>query len=362
MSTIRKLPSGKFQAIVRLKNLKPIYATFPTKAKAKQWAKTVESDTSLARKLAYKGDLELRQAIQIDTSKGSVRCFVPTFSEWIDQYISNTNFKDQSMLGRLNYWKNRFHNKLIVEVEPEDIDDALLELSRERTGSTLNRYKSNLSSLFIAFNKDPVFKRLKFSNPVRSEFVSSFSENSGKDRFLSTEEQKRLLNSAKESHWEKLYLLVLLALTTGARRGELLGLRWCDIDFHSRTALLNITKNGEPRILPLLPETIAELMRFRKNNDSLVFHSTTDLHSPFDFKKAWNNALKKANIENCRFHDLRHTAASNMVSSGRTLFETGTLLGHKQSNTTMRYAHLAHHHTSEMVDEVWSKIHRKDNG
>ncbi len=234
----------------------------------------------------------------------------------------------------------------------------LLELQADGlTGSTLNRYKSNLSSVFIAFNRHPTYKRLKFSNPVRSEFVSSFSENPPKERFLSPEEQRTLLSAAQASHWDRLYLLALMALTTGARRGELLKLTWRDIDLTQKTATLWKTKNGKPRLLPLVHSVVEELMKFRQNNDHLLFPSTVDPHSPFDFKKAWQGALKESKLQGLRFHDLRHTAASNMVASNRTLFETGTLLGHKQASTTMRYAHLAHHHTSKMAEDVWEQLH-----
>lgn len=177
MATIRKLPSGNFQAVVRRKNLKPLYASFPTKTKAKQWAQTVESDTALARKLACGDDLSLRQAVQIETSRGSIRCIVPLFSEWADKFLANNTMADSSAYGRIKYWKKRFSDKLVTDVTPEDIDDALLEISEKRSGSTVNRYKSNLSSIFIAFNRHPTYKRLQFPNPVRSEFVSSFSEN-----------------------------------------------------------------------------------------------------------------------------------------------------------------------------------------
>jgi integrase len=357
MPTIRKLPSGKFQAIVRLKNLKPLYGTFPTKTKAKQWAQAVEADTALARKLAYGDDLSLRQAVQIETHKGVIRCVIPEFAEWADDFLAKNHMADKSAEGRIRFWKKRFHNKLVTDVQPEDVDEVLLELAETKTGSTVNRYKSNLSSLFIAFNRHPHYKRLKFPNPVRSEFVSSFSENPAKNRFLSPGEQKSLLSAARDSHWDRLYLLVLMALTTGARRGELLKLTWHDIDFSQKTAILRTTKNKASRLLPLLSPVVEELMRFRENSDHLLFPSTINPDAPFDFKKAWANALKQAKLKNLRFHDLRHTAASNMVASNRTLFETGTLLGHKQSSTTMRYAHLAHHHTSKMAEEVWEQIH-----
>jgi integrase len=357
MATIRKLPSGNFQAIVRLKSLKPLYASFPTKTKAKQWALAVESDTALARKLAIGDDLSLRQAIQVESKGRVVTCIIPLFSEWADQYMNTATIADKPAIGRVKYWKQQFTGKLVTDINPEDIDDLLLGLAQTRTGSTLNRYKSNLSSIFIAFNRHPTYKRIKFPNPVRSEFVSSFSENPPKNRFLSPTEQKALLVAARDSHWNKLYLLVLFALTTGARRGELLKLTWKDLDFSHRTARLHTSKNKEPRLLPLLGPVIEELMQFREANDHLVFPSTIDPHTSFDFKKAWRKALREAALSHLRFHDLRHTAASNMVASNRTLFETGTLLGHKQSSTTMRYAHLAHQHTSKMAEDVWESIH-----
>lgn len=157
---------------------------------------------------------------------GAIKALIPLFEIWTDEFIENSHFGDLSTLGRLKRWKKRFAEKLVTDIRPEDIDEVLLELQAEGlTDSTLNRYKSNLSSVFIAFNRHPKYKLLKFANPVRSEFVSSFSENPPKERFLSPDEQKALLDAARHSHWDRLYLLVLMALTTGARRGELCKLR-----------------------------------------------------------------------------------------------------------------------------------------
>jgi len=357
MATFRKLPSGRFQARVSLKGLRPLYSTFTTKTKARQWASSVEADTALARSLCVGDDLTLDQAVQVDTNTGSLRCIVPSFGEFVDDFLADTQIADKSMIGRVYFWKKKFNDKLVINVTAEEIDDALLQIDRATSGSNANRYKSNLSSVFIAFNRHPSYKRLKFPNPVRSEFVSSFRENSPKTRFLSPTEQRTLLKTSKESHWDKLYLLVLMALTTGARRGELLKLTWDDLELTTKVAYLRTTKNSEPRLLPLLTPVIHELGRFTGGSDHLIFPSTTCPLRPFDFKKAWHRVLKDAGISNLRFHDLRHTAASNMVGANRTLFETGVLLGHKQASTTMRYAHLAHQHTSKMAADVWSEIH-----
>jgi len=357
MPTIRKLPSGSFQSIVRLKNLEPQSATFKTKTKAKEWAKHIESATELARKLAGDRVLSLEEALQVQKTGKLPSCLSPSFEDWVDEYLHTTEIADNSAIGRVKFWRKCFGEILLTEITPEDIDNQLLALSEKVTGSTVNRYKSNLSSVFNAFNRHPKYKKLKHPNPVRSEFVSSFRENPPKERFLSPAEQEGLLKAARASHWDRLYLLVLMALTTGARRGELLKLTWSDIDFTNGKARLRTTKNGSPRYLPLLPDVIQELVKFVGDDNHLLFPSTVDSERPFDFKKALRKAMEEAGLEDVRFHDLRHTVASNMVANGRTLFETGTLLGHKQASTTMRYAHLEHDHTAQMATDVWEAIH-----
>ncbi|OOZ36547.1 hypothetical protein BOW52_10720 [Solemya elarraichensis gill symbiont] len=97
-------------------------------------------------------------------------------------------------------------------------------------------------------------------------------------------------------------------------------------------------------------------MRFRENTGTLVFPSTVSKRTPFDIKKAWYKALEASDVGHCRFHDLRHSAASNLVRAGRTLFEVGTLLGHSSTTMTARYSHLAIHDTQNMVDSVMGAL------
>ena len=139
--------------------------------------------------------------------------------------------KDPSTLGRLNYWITRFGDKQVTQIDEFDVDDGLIELSKTRTGSTINRYKSTLSAVFIFFIQHPDYKKLCYTNPVRKESVTRFSENQAKQRFLSHDEQDSLLCASKKANWKRFYLVVLLAITTGARKGEMLNLKWSDIDF-----------------------------------------------------------------------------------------------------------------------------------
>ena len=168
---------------------------------------------------------------------------------------------------------------------------------------------------------------------------------------MSEEERTNLLKSCRASSWGKLYLLVLLALTTGVRQGELLGLHWDEIDFQKRTATLP-TKNGQRRILTIPKSTMSELQCLREVGARLIFPSPTKWREPFEFCKPWLKAVTLAGIENFRFHDLRHCAASYLVMAGATLHETAEVLGHRSTQTTRRYAHLSIEHKQLLTDRV----------
>jgi integrase len=339
MASIRKLKSGNYQVQVRLVGLPPVTKSFSKMKNATAFVKQVEGDTELHRKL------------------GKATSTIPMFKEWVDIYMDQYAGKDHSTVGRLDWWCEQFGDIHITKIDEFMVDDCLIRLQKKgRTGSTINRYKSTLSAVFIYFIQHTDFKRAGFTNPVRKEAVSCFKENPSKEHFLSEIEQQSLLSACRASHWQKLYLLVLMALTTGARKGELLKLKWSDIDFANRTASLGMTKNGKARLLPLTHPVIKELMQFRENTNYLVFHSSVSKTSPIDFKKSWQKALKLSDIGHCRFHDLRHTAASNLVRAGRTLFEVGTLLGHSSTTMTARYSHLAIQDTLNMVDSVMGGI------
>jgi integrase len=335
MASIRKLKSGNYQVQIRLSGIPPVTRTFSRKKDASAFAKQVEGDSELLRKL------------------GRATSAIPSFQAWCDVYMQQYSGKDPSTAGRLKWWCERLGSTPVTKIDEFMVDEGLLELNNAGlTGSTINRYKSTLSAVLIYFIQHPDFKRAGFTNPVRKEAVTRFKENPSKDRFLTPEEQEMLLLACQESHWDRLYLLVLLALTTGARKGELLGLRWSDIDFGGRTAYLGNTKNGKPRQLPLTNPVLEELLRFRENSNFLIFSSTVSRTTPFDMKRAWNKALHESGIGKCRFHDLRHTSASNLARAGRTLFEIGTLLGHSSITITARYSHLTVAHTQSMVEEV----------
>ncbi len=141
--------------------------------------------------------------------------------------------------------------------------------------------------------------------------------------------RKGCYHACRESESKGLYPIVILALSTGMRRGEIMNLKWSDIDLARGSILLQTTKNGERRFIPLVGMAL-DLLRSKYANqavDSLVFPAPHAPCKPIDIRSAWETALSKANIFNFRFHDLRHTAASYLAMNQASLLEIGTLLG-----------------------------------
>jgi integrase len=171
-------------------------------------------------------------------------------------------------------------------------------------------------------------------------------------RFLSDTERTALLAECRKSKWDRLYLLVLLALTSGGRRGELEGLRWADIDFDRGEASIARSKNGDRKTLILVPVVLEELAKFRGADGALVFASRRRPDQPFNHVSAWHKALKRAGVKGFRFHDCRHTCASELARSGATLLEIADVLGHRNTSVTRRYSHLTVQHKSELINRV----------
>ncbi len=283
-----------------------------------------------------------------------------TLSEYIKEYRAEYQGRDPSRLMQLGFWDDRLGSQRLDELDDDEIAQALDELAsqngrawrgkdadgnpifksrpKRRSNATVNRYLATISavcSFAVKIRSCPK----NWGNPCSR--VSSRPENNQRVRFLTPAEQERLLAAAKRQSWERMFLLVLLALKTGARRSELTNLRWRDIDWERKTAHLRETKNGSERYLIILDDGIAELRLHQDKPDALIFPSRRIPSQPMAFETIWKQTLKDAGIRDFRFHDLRHTTASMLIQNGVSLFETGAILGHKDSKVTQRYAHLS---------------------
>lgn len=177
-------------------------------------------------------------------------------------------------------------------------------------------------------------------NPARGIFRPPL--NNSRERFLTPEETMRLKAAVAASQNPQLQHVVGLLLLTGARLRELLDAKWENVDVERRSWFIPTSKTGKSRYVPLSTPALAiieKLPRF-KGCPWLVPNPETRL--PFvSIKHSWQHAIAEAKLPGLRLHDLRHSAASNMVNSGVDLFAVGKVLGHASYQSTQRYSHLA---------------------
>lgn len=337
MSTIQKVSNKRgtsYRVFIRIKGLKTISKTFPTKQLARQFSLKMEGDRKA--QLAFGG---LSNSI--------------TFADVSKEYLSNRYpgvHPPRSHAGRIEFWDKLFNLKKVNEITKIDVVNGLKTLPKSLSNSTVNKYKTAASIVFNYACRE--FDLVE--NPVKN--IRSLPEPRGRIRYLSNDERSRLFKACRSSQWGKLYLLVLMAITTGARRGELLSLEWNDIDFDRKLAYVKTSKNGEPKVLPLTEDVMTELDKFKCQTPTLLFNSEIKPNKPFEFRKQWKKALKEAEIENFRFHDTRHTCASYLAQSGASLLEIADVLGHRQISMTARYSHLCIDHKQKLINNVLGNI------
>lgn len=351
----------RYQVQVRRKGFPQVTATFDRKTDADKWARETESDMGRRRYFPQHEAARHTLADLVDRQLKAIKMDRPQA------------YNQQS--GMLGWWKAKIGAHSLATVTPELIGrhrDLLMTEEKFAPG-TANRYLSSLSKAFSNAVKEWHWLP---DNPMRQ--VSKKTEPRGVVRYLSDEERVALLKACRESEFKPLHLIVLFALTTGMRRGELLGLHWADVDLERRIAVLQDTKNGDRRSVPIVPE-VASMLRehgkVRRLDTDLIFPgeaakekasanlpegSSEEIEppkaiGPVWFDSYWYKALEVAKIENFRFHDLRHTAASYLAMSGATTGEIAAVLGHRTLQMVKRYAHLSDQHTGTVVERMTKK-------
>jgi integrase len=354
----------------------PVSASFKSRTDARKWAQDTES--------------AIRNGRYFPTHEAKRH----TLAELIDRYLGLTKEKREPAYyerkkALLGCWRDALGDYSLAQLTPaliaEQRDKFLREnigtkkAPRRRAPATVNRHLSALSKACTEAVREWHWLQ---DNPVRR--VAKEQESAGRVRYLSDEERKALLEACQKSELPELHLIVLLALTTGMRRGEILGLRWADVDLERRLIVLNKTKNRERRSVPIVPavlELVHEHRKVRRLGNDMVFpnrgkkKTQADTRAPnvialqcgsrqaegandpgpLWFDEFWYAALETAKIENFRFHDLRHTAASYLAMTGATTAEIAAVLGHKTLKMVKRYAHLSDQHTGAVIERMTQK-------
>ena len=346
---IRPLKNGtaSYRAHVILKGHPRVSATFRRKTDAKRWAQITEA--AIRERRYFPGS---------EAERHTVGDLVRRF---IDEKLSLRSARDRGRLAsQLDWWVG----KLGKETKLANLSPALIVQARDRltagdtisgrpaAPATVKRYLAILARMLSVAEKEWFWIT---DNPCRR--VPRPSEPRGRVRYLSEDERASLLEACRSSTDSRLFLLVLLALATGARQGEILGLRWRDLDLTKGVAILHHTKNDDRRSVPITGvalEVLRERSACRHLPSDYVFVGTK--RTVLFPRKAWDRALTAAVIEDFTFHDLRHTAASYLAMSGATLAEIAEILGHKTLAMVKRYAHLSDSHTRSVVERMTGRF------
>jgi len=261
-----------------------------------------------------------------------------TLAELLDRYASEHAARRANHRRELTSIQNLtgfFGNPRLDHITPKLI--VAYKNKRYTDGvkpATINR---ELATLKKAFNLARREWEWCTENPVCR--VSMERENNTRGRWLTMEEEQRLLQTISP----RLRDLIIFALNTGMRMGEILALTWAGVDLFRRTVTVFRSKNGERRTIPINSIVLDVLTRkyaARSRMTELVFHSQADTAlDGSNIRHGLNAALRVAKIQDFHFHDLRHTFATRIVQAGVDLYKVQRLLGHKSPMMTQRYAH-----------------------
>jgi integrase len=303
------------------------------------------SDASWSREDAEKA-LATR-LLNLDDVKNPPARFIVTFKQMTERYLKE---KEVGRKRTLEY--DRFILAKLVDhfgadtplteiTAPRIAEYRLgrLTLASARTGrklkpASVNRELAVLRGV-LRLAADDECGYLEKAPRVRME-----KEPQGRLRFLTDDEATRLLDECRKSAEHpvpprrslSLYPVVVVALNTGMRRGEILGLTWDRVDFSRGVLQLEVTKSGRRREIPM-NQAVYDVLSALPRSGPRLFRGSV--------RKAFLGAMERAGIQNFRFHDLRHTFASWLTMKGRPLKEVQELLGHASITQTERYAHLA---------------------
>ena len=368
MATIEKRTrkTGTFYRVrIRVQGLPEIQKSFTRRTDAKIWAEKTQA--------AIRNG-EYRQVSK--SAKGYTLANV--IERYRDDILPDKAVSTQrAQQSYLKFWEAAIGGYALTYLTPELINDKLKALAKAgdtrrvqsddksvkpKSRKTLKLYRDNLAQLL------KYAKQWGWITDDPLQGVNRYAKiKNERDRYLLDDERKALLDACKSSPNDQLYPVVVFALSTGARKGEILSLTLDDLHLNRDTAVLRNTKNGETRAVAVvhhlhdvLTEQVDKAERLHDELDSPSnkrwLFPRSDGQAPIDIRKAWENARDAAGIKDFRFHDLRHSTASYLAMSGASQMEIAEVLGHKTLQMVKRYAHLSESHVKGLVTELNKKI------
>jgi len=316
MATIRKR-SNAWQAVIRRKGYPDSVKTFQTKVEANQWARSVESEMDkgqfLSRSLAEKttfGDVIRRYMVAITPSKRG---------------------RTEETIRLTATLRHQFTKLSMVNLTPETIAAFRDERLMTCRANTVIRDLSVLSAIINHARRE---WGIAIQNPV--EMIRKPTMPPGRDRVLSHDEETVLLDQLMPTGRRNPLMrpMVILAIESAMRRGEILGIDWRHVDLQKRTVYLPLTKNGQSRCVPLSSRAVATLKSMNPALEGRVFPINIAA-----MEACFLRAVRRSELHGLHFHDLRHTAATRMASKLPNVIELAAVTGHTSLQMLKRYYH-----------------------
>ncbi len=352
MGSIRKRRNKDYSTVyyaeVRLKGFPYISEKFSTRDEAKQWIQSTES--------------ELRRGKTVISGEAKKHTLSDVADRYLSVYLKQYPHRVQKQRQLLDWWCKQIGQLQLHQITPAIISELRDQLSIEttyrgkaRSGATVNRYLAALSKVLTLCVRE--WCLLEVSPMSR---VGKLKESSGKTRFLSVDEVKRLLDVCRRSKNKQLYSVVLMAVALGMRYSEIIELEWEQVDLQAGFINLHHTKNGTDRIVPISNEIIVLLQELKnKSLDNLVFPPIRRIGNSRGYlrlRSSFESSLKKAGITGATFHTLRHTAASHFAMQGANTSALMSLLGHKSPIMSKRYNHFSDPYLKEIVQNTTERL------
>jgi integrase len=321
--------SHAFVAQVRVQPFKPVAKSFEARGEARAWAEAT------ARSLRSQRE---RGADRSDLSALAVKTLIDEFRA-DDKVKQRRYFDDLELL--LAWWSNEYGTERVADLGVLKLRAAREKLKRNggkpRANATVNRH---LSAMRACWN----WGRNAGLVPQERAWPSQLllTEPRGRLRYLSDEELSAVLKAVEKD--APLRAAVVVSLATGVRKGELLRLRWQDVDFDRQRVRVLETKNDEPRAVHLPSVAVQALKALKRGHVIGQRHVFIGARgkplTANSLSGKWKELRKAAGLRDFRWHDLRHSCASFLAQKGATLLEIGSVLGHRSPSVTLRYSHL----------------------
>lgn len=316
MASLR-LRGERWQARVTRVGHAPVVRSFVTKQDAERWARSIE--------------IEIDRGSFVNPGAAQTITVADLIERYMREVTPLTKSSKEDLFRLAALRRHRMCKVNIASLTASAVAAYRDERLKEVSPGTVIRDLACLSSVINHARSE---WRVPTANPVSQ--VRRPPTPRGRARLLSPIERERLLEALKPIGRRSVWMLplVTLALETAMRRGELLALTWANIDLRNHLAVLDDTKNGDRRLVPLSSQAVAVLNDLPKSITGRVF----PMNGPA-VSKAWDDAMKRVGIEDLRFHDLRHTAITAMAEKLPNLIELAAVSGHKSVKMLQRYYH-----------------------